>query len=63
MRIEIDYNGSTAVCTVNGKNFNKCSPAERVFAMGAFITIENDHKRAVKHEGRKNLSQEDVFVC
>lgn len=45
MKIEIEYNGSLAVCKVNGKSFNECDVNEQVFAMDAFRTIINDWKR------------------
>lgn len=48
MKIEIDYNGSLAVCIVNGKPFNECDADEQVFAMNAFRTIIKDWKRQNK---------------
>ena len=48
MKIEIDYNGSLAVCRVNGKPFNECDVNEQVFAMNAFRTIIKDWERQNK---------------
>ena len=62
MRIEIDYNGSTAVCTVNGRYFKECGRFEQVFAIDAFRTIEEDYKRGVKSGNVKPLQAEDMFV-
>ena len=45
MKIEIDYNGSLAVCNVDGKPFNECDVNEQVFAMDAFRTIIKDWNR------------------
>ena len=45
MKIEIEYNGSIAICKVDGKPFNECDVNEQVFAMDAFRTIIKDWNR------------------
>jgi len=62
MKINIEYDGSTAVCTVNGRYFKECDRFEQVFALDAFRTIQEDYKREVRAGRIKDLSPEDMFV-
>lgn len=48
MKIEIEYNGSIAICKIDGKLFNDCDSFEQIYAMDAFRTIINDWKRNKK---------------
>ena len=45
MNIIINYDGSTAVCKINGKPMNKASVLEITQTLSAFHTIENAYKR------------------
>ena len=45
MKIEIEYNGSIAICKIDGKPFYEGSINEQVFAMDAFRTIIKDWNR------------------
>lgn len=53
MKIEIEYNGSIAICKINGKPFYKASIDEKMFAIEAFRTIIKDWNRE-RHENIKN---------
>lgn len=48
MNIIINYDGSTAVCKINGKPINKASVLEITQTLSAFRTIENAYKREQK---------------
>lgn len=45
MTIEIEYNGSIAICKIDGKPFYEGSIDDKVFALEAFRTIIKDWKR------------------
>ena len=45
MKIEIEYNGSIAICKIDGKPFYEGSTNEKVFAIEAFRTIIKDWNR------------------
>ena len=45
MNITISYNGSTAICKVNGKPINKATVEEATYAFDAFRTIEKAYLR------------------
>lgn len=45
MNITIDYDGSTAICKINGKPVNKAAVLEVTQAFSAFRIIENAYKR------------------
>lgn len=42
MKIEIEYNGSLAKCTVNGTPFYRCDKVTRSRTLSAFHTIETE---------------------
>lgn len=48
MKIEIEYNGSIAICKIDGKPFYEGSIDEKVFAVEAFRTIIKDWERQNK---------------
>lgn len=50
MNITIDYDGSTAMCKINGKPVNKASVLEVTQMFSAFRTIENTYKRENRSE-------------
>lgn len=50
MEIEIEYNGSIAICKIDGKPFYEGSIDEKEFAVEAFRTIINDWKRNKKNK-------------
>lgn len=50
MKIEIDYNGSIAVCKVDGKPFKDCSNIDRVFALDALYVVKRDYERELSAE-------------
>lgn len=62
MSINIDYNGSIASCTINGKQFNKCTPLEKAFVLDAFRIIEEYFNREKKLNKNNNFNPEDVFL-
>lgn len=45
MEIEIEYNGSIAICKIDGKPFYEGSIDEKEFAVEAFRTIIKDWNR------------------
>ena len=45
MNIIINYDGSTAVCKINGKPMNKATVLEITQTLSAFRTIENAYKQ------------------
>ena len=45
MKIEIEYNGSIAICKIDGKPFYEGSIDDKVFAVEAFRTIIKDWNR------------------
>ena len=45
MNITISYNGSTAICKVNGKPINKATVEEAIYAFDAFRIIEKAYLR------------------
>ena len=53
MKIEIDYNGSIAICKANNKPFKECSAFEQSFVMNAFRTIIKDWKRNKENESKE----------
>lgn len=48
MKIEIDYNGATAVCKVDGKYIGDCDSLTRARTFSAFRTIEKHIRREGK---------------
>lgn len=48
MKIEIDYNGATAVCKVDGKYISDCDSLTRARTFSAFDTIEQHFRREGK---------------
>ena len=50
MRIEIDYNGSYAVCKVDGKHIMQCDALTRGMALSAFSCIEQHVRREAQKE-------------
>lgn len=54
MNIEIDYNGATAVCKVNGKYLHQCDSLTIAQTFSAFRTIEQHFRR----EGKSTNSQQ-----
>jgi len=53
MKIEIEYNGSIAICKINGKPFYEGSIDEKVFAVEAFRTIIKGWNRERRINSRK----------
>lgn len=45
MRIEIEYNGSYAVCKVDGKYVQQCDSLTKAMVLSAFSCIEQDFRR------------------
>ena len=45
MKIVIDYNGSCAICKVNGKNFQESDSLTKSIVLTSFRTIEQQYKR------------------
>ena len=56
--VEIDYNGSYAICTVNGKNFNECEHFDQVYALSAMRTVKEHYQREAKLGRIKGIKQE-----
>lgn len=52
MKIEIDYNGSYAVCKVDGKHIAQCDPLTRGQALSAFSCIEQHLRREAQEKKR-----------
>ena len=50
MKIEIDYNGATAVCKVDGKYISNCDSLTRARTFSAFDTIEQHIRREEKQQ-------------
>ena len=54
MKIEIDYNGSYAVCKVDGKHIMQCDALTMAMALSSFRCVERHVRReAQKEKGRK----------
>lgn len=45
MKIVIEYNGSCAICKVNGKNFQELDSLTKAQVLTSFRTIELQYKR------------------
>ena len=54
MTIEIEYNGSIAICKINGKPFYEGSIDDKVFAVEAFRTVIKDWNRKRRINSRRN---------
>ena len=54
MKIEIEYNGSIAICKIDGKPFYEGSIDDKVFAMEAFRTIIKDWNRERRISSKRN---------
>lgn len=54
MTIEIEYNGSIAICKIDGKPFYEGSIDDKVFAMEAFRTIIKDWNRERRISSKRN---------
>ena len=50
MVIEIEYNGSYAVCKVDGKYFQQCDNLTKAMVFSAFSCIEQDCRRNTRTE-------------
>lgn len=50
MKIEIEYNGSYAVCKVDGKHIMQCDSLTRGIALSAFSCIEQHVRREAQKE-------------
>lgn len=48
MKIEIEYNGSLAKCTVNGTPYWRCDKLTKAQVSSAFHAIENEFYREYK---------------
>ena len=48
MKIQIDYDGSIAICKIDGRPFNYCNKESQVLCLDAFRTIEEHWKRERK---------------
>lgn len=55
MKIEIEYNGSYAICKVDGKHFMDCDSLTKALTLDAFRTIE-------QHFYRENGKTRDVIT-
>lgn len=53
MKIEIDYNGSYAVCKVDGKHIIQCDPLTRGQALSAFRCVERHLRREAQEKKRE----------
>lgn len=53
MTIEIEYNGSIAICKINGKPFYEGSIDDKVFAVEAFRTVIKDWNRERRINSRR----------
>lgn len=55
MKIEIDYNGSVAICQVNNKLFNYCDASNQLYCLSAFKCIEDAwHRDSKSRKGEQN---------
>lgn len=52
MKIEIDYNGSYAVCKVDGKHIAQCDALAIAHALSAFRCIERHVRREAQEKKR-----------
>lgn len=48
MKIVIEYNGSCAICKVDGKNFQELDSLAKAQVLNSFRTIEQQYKRDIK---------------
>ena len=53
MKIEIEYNGSIAICKIDGKPFYEGSIDDKTFALEAFRTIIKDWNRERRISSRR----------
>lgn len=60
MKIEIDYNGSYAICRVNGKYIHECDPLTRGQALSAFSCIEQHLRREAIKANLSKVRRDDV---
>ena len=58
MRIKIEYNGSYAVCKVDGKYIHECDSLTQASALQAFYTIEQHLRRERKYEHIQSENRE-----
>ena len=63
MTIEIEYNGSIAICKIDGKPFYEGSIEDKVYAMDAFRTVINDWKRERRMSSRITSKTANVKPC
>lgn len=65
MKIEIEYNGSIAICKIDGKPFYEGSIDDKVFAMEAFRTIIKDWNRERRISGKRTPKTANLnpYVC
>lgn len=52
MKIEIDYNGSYAVCKVDGKHIAMCDALTMAHALSAFRCVERHLRREAQEKKR-----------
>lgn len=50
MKIEIEYNGTYAICKVDGKYFQQCDSLTKAKALSAFRCVEQDCRRNARTE-------------
>lgn len=53
MKIEIEYNGSIAICKIDGKPFYEGSIDDKTFAVEAFRTVIKDWNRERRINSRR----------
>ena len=53
MKIEIEYNGSYAICTVDGVNFNACDSFTQARAVGGMDCVRQHWFREAKNKRNK----------
>lgn len=52
MKIEIDYNGSYAVCKVDGKQIMQCDALTMAMALSSFRCVEQHVRREAQQKKR-----------
>lgn len=58
MHIEIDYNGTYAICKVDGRPFNYCKHEDQIFALSAMRCVKEYYDRERKLGRIKGIKQE-----
>lgn len=62
MKIEIDYNGATVVCKVDGKSIGDCDSLTRARTFLAFRTIEQHIRREEKQKPKSQPNNNEYKI-